>query len=75
MKSGQHLIRGSKVVLNRDIMTRDLSTKEEHVFVRGTPGIVDAVYRKDGEQRFYVMLDGTVVAFFHAEDLDDADKQ
>jgi hypothetical protein len=74
MKSGQHLIRGSRVVLNRDIVTRDLNTKEEHVFVRGTPGIVDAIYRKDGEQRFYVMLDGIVVAFFHAEDLDDADE-
>jgi len=75
MRTGRHLITGSKVTLNRDITTLDITTKAQKVFVKGTPGIVDAVYRKDGEQRFYVVLEGTVVAFFHAQDLDDADEQ
>lgn len=70
MNTGYHLITGSKVTLNRDV-----TTEHGKVFPKGTRGIVDAVWRKNGRQRIYIMLDGTIVTFFTAEALDDADEQ
>jgi hypothetical protein len=70
VKNGYHLVTGSKVVLNRGLYTDKGRRWEE-----GTEGVVDAVYRKDGEQIVYVKLDGTVVAFDDVTVLEDSEAE
>lgn len=70
MRSAYNLRTGSKVTLNHDVTTED-----GRLYFKGMSGIVDAVFRKDGVERIYVVFDGPVIVFHGAEVLDDADKQ
>lgn len=56
MKSSRHLRTGSKVALAYDI-----ETESGGFWYAGTEGVVDAVYRKDGTERIYVKVEGTLL--------------
>lgn len=56
MKNSRHLKTGSRVALSIDV-----STDGGHFWSKGTPAVVDAIWRKKGEERIYLRIDNAIV--------------